>query len=57
MASLQSVDEEHQQIYDCVVARDVKKTRALLASHISSVKKQVLAGLRLMLAEQEEPEI
>ena len=57
MASLQSVDEEHQQIYDCVVAREVKKTRALLASHISSVKKQVLAGVRLMLAEQEKPEI
>ena len=57
MASLQSVDEEHQQIYDCVVAREVKKTRSLLASHISSVKKQVLAGVRLMLAEQEKPEL
>ena len=57
MASLQSVDEEHQRIYDCAVAREVKKTRAVLASHISSVKKQVLAGVRLMLAEQEQPEI
>ena len=57
MASLKSVDEEHQLIYDSVIAGDVKKAKAVLASHISSVKKQVLAGVRLMLAEQAEPEI
>jgi len=56
MASLQSVDEEHQQIYDSIVLRDAKKARSILAAHVSSVKRQVLAAVRQMLAEQERSE-
>jgi DNA-binding GntR family transcriptional regulator len=55
-SSLKSVDEEHQAIYDSVVLRDVEKARALLASHVSSVKRQVLASVGQMLAEQEKSE-
>ena len=55
-SSLKSVDEEHQAIYDSVVLRDVEKARALLASHVSSVKRQVLASVGQMLAEQERSE-
>jgi len=55
-SSLKSVDEEHQAIYDSVVLRDVEKARALLAGHVSSVKKQVLASVGQMLAEQEKSE-
>jgi len=40
-----------------VVLRDVEKARALLAGHVSSVKKQVLASVGQMLAEQERSEI
>jgi DNA-binding GntR family transcriptional regulator len=55
-SSLKSVDEEHQAIYDSVVLRDVERARALLAGHVSSVKKQVLASVGQMLAEQEKSE-
>ena len=57
VASLPSMDEEHQQIYDAVVLRDATKARAVLARHVSSVKSQVLAGVRQMLEERERPEI
>jgi DNA-binding GntR family transcriptional regulator len=51
------MDEEHQQIYDCIVLRDVKKARTILARHISSVRSQVLASVRQILAERERPDI
>ncbi len=57
VSSLQSTDEEHQAIYDAVVKRDVEKARTVLAGHISSVKSQVLTGVRQMLAERERSEI
>jgi DNA-binding GntR family transcriptional regulator len=57
VSSLQSTDEEHQAIYDAVVKRDFEKARTVLAGHISSVKKQVLTGVRQMLAERERTEI
>ncbi len=57
MGSLQSVDEAHQAIYDAVVQRDAKRAKTLLAGHVSSVKKQVLAAVSQMLAEQARPGI
>ena len=42
VSSLQSVDEEHQQIYDCIVRKDAKKARSIIAGHVSSVKRQGL---------------
>ena len=52
IASLQSVDQEHQEIFECVVSRNVKKAQALLSRHISNVKMQVLEGLQRMLEEE-----
>jgi DNA-binding GntR family transcriptional regulator len=57
IASLTSVDQEHQEIFDCVVARDLPRAQAILARHISNVKRQVLQSLRRMLAEAEDPAI
>jgi DNA-binding GntR family transcriptional regulator len=57
VSSLQSTDEEHRAIYDAVVKRDVEKARTVLAGHISSVKRQVLTGVKQMLAERERSEI
>jgi len=56
VSSLQSVDEEHQQIYDCMVRKDADTARAIIAEHVSSVKRQVLEAVRQMLAEQERSE-
>ena len=54
IASLTSVDREHQEIFDCVVARNLHGAQAILAHHISNVKKQVLQSLRRMLEEKED---
>jgi len=56
IASLQSVDQEHQEIYDSVVLRNIERAQAALTNHISNVKKQVLKSVKQMLAEQERPE-
>jgi DNA-binding GntR family transcriptional regulator len=53
IASLTSVDQEHQEIFDCVVARDLNGAQTILARHISNVKKQVLQSLQRMLDEKE----
>jgi DNA-binding GntR family transcriptional regulator len=57
VASLQSVDREHQEIYDLVTTRNVERAREVLGNHISNVKKQVLASVRQMLAEEDRPAI
>jgi DNA-binding GntR family transcriptional regulator len=57
MSALPSMDEEHQQIYDAIVLRDAATARAVLASHLSVVKRQVLSGVRQMLEERERPDI
>jgi DNA-binding GntR family transcriptional regulator len=54
LASLTSVDQEHQEIFDCVVARNREGAQVILARHISNVKEQVLQSLRRMLEEQED---
>ncbi len=57
MSSLKSSDDDHQAIYDSVVLRDVERARALLANHVSGVKREVLASVRQMLAERERSDI
>lgn len=54
IASLTSVDQEHQEIFDCVVSRDLKGAQKVLSQHISNVKRQVLQSLRQMLEEDEK---
>jgi DNA-binding GntR family transcriptional regulator len=54
LASLESVDQEHQEIFDCVASRNLKGAQAVLSRHISNVKKQVLQSLKRMLEEDEE---
>ena len=56
IASLQSVDQEHQEIYDSVLLRNIERAQAALTHHISNVKGQVLKGVKQMLAEQEKRE-
>jgi DNA-binding GntR family transcriptional regulator len=48
------VDQEHQEIFDCVVARDLEGAQAVLSQHISNVKRQVLQSLRQMLDEDKD---
>ena len=55
--SLDSVDQEHQKIFDCVVSGNLKGAKAVLRRHIRNVKKQVLTSYRRMLEEKEGPEI
>jgi DNA-binding GntR family transcriptional regulator len=54
IASLTSVDQEHQEIFDCVVSRNLPEAQAILSQHISNVKRQVLESLRQMLEEDED---
>ena len=56
IASLTSVDQEHQEIFNCVVSRDLKGAQTILSRHISNVKMQVLQSLQRMLEEDEESE-
>jgi DNA-binding GntR family transcriptional regulator len=51
IASLTAVDQEHQEIFDCVISRNLSGAQAVLSQHISNVKKQVLQSLRQMLEE------
>jgi DNA-binding FadR family transcriptional regulator len=53
IASLTSVDQEHQEIFDCVVSRNLPGAQVVLSQHISNVKKQVLESLKQMLEEDE----
>jgi DNA-binding GntR family transcriptional regulator len=54
IASLTSVDQEHQEIFDCVVSRNLRGAQAVLSQHISNVKRQVLQSLKQMLEEDED---
>ena len=54
IASLTSVDQEHQEIFNYVVSRDLQGAQQVLSQHISNVKRQVLESLRQMLKEDED---
>ncbi|MBN1849264.1 MAG: GntR family transcriptional regulator [Deltaproteobacteria bacterium] len=53
--SMETSDQEHQMIFDCMVSGDVKGAKAALLKHISNVKKQVLKNLKRILEEREVP--
>lgn len=53
VTSLESVDQEHQRIYDCVVSRDIEGAQAALKEHVSNVKRQVLTIFERMTEEKE----
>jgi DNA-binding GntR family transcriptional regulator len=42
----------HQQIFDAVIARELKKAKKALSHHIRSVKEDVLTGLKRMLEDK-----
>ena len=48
-AHIESSVSCHQQIFDAVVTRDLKKARKALRHHIRTVKEAVLCGLQRML--------
>ncbi len=54
--SLQSTDQEHQEIYDSVSLRSLDRAQAVLKNHVTNVKIQVLSSVRKMLAERERSE-
>jgi DNA-binding GntR family transcriptional regulator len=54
--SLQSTDQEHQEIYDSISLRSLDRAQAVLKNHITNVKIQVLSSVRKMLAERERSE-
>ena len=56
LKSLDSVDQEHQEIFRCVVSRNLKDARRILKRHVVNVKRQVLSSLQKMLEEKESPE-
>ncbi|MEW6669960.1 MAG: GntR family transcriptional regulator [Thermodesulfobacteriota bacterium] len=53
VSALRAVDLEHQEIFDRVVARNLRGARKALSAHIVNVKRQVLASLRQILKEEE----
>jgi DNA-binding GntR family transcriptional regulator len=54
--SLQSTDQEHQEIYDAVSLRSLDRAQTVLKNHVTNVKIQVLSSVRKMLAERERSE-
>ena len=52
--SLKSGDEEHQEIFDCVVNRNLVGAREVLTQHIVNVKEQVITRFREILEERED---
>jgi len=53
LSSLESVDREHEGIFDCVISRNLKGAQEALLAHVRNVKGQVLASLRQISKEQE----
>jgi len=53
IGSLDSQDHEHREIFDFMLAQNLKGAHKVLSQHISYVKKQVIAGLKRMLEERE----
>jgi DNA-binding GntR family transcriptional regulator len=55
--SLDSTDQEHQEVYDSISLRSLDRAQTVLKNHITNVKIQVLSSVRKMLAERERSEI
>jgi len=54
-SSLDSVDNEHKEIYEGIIAGDHKGAQRVLKGHIRNVKKQVLGIFKRMLEERYVP--
>jgi DNA-binding GntR family transcriptional regulator len=50
---MDTVDYEHQRIFEAVASRDLKKAQKVLSQHLSDVKKKVLIRLERMIKEKE----
>jgi len=53
LSSLQAVDREHGEIFECVVKGDVEGAQRTMLAHVTNVKAQVLESLRQISKEQE----
>ncbi|MFH1125083.1 MAG: GntR family transcriptional regulator [Pseudomonadota bacterium] len=53
LSSLQAVDREHEEIFECVVKGNLKGAQRTMLAHITNVKTQVLASLSQISKEQE----
>ncbi|MCF8062046.1 MAG: GntR family transcriptional regulator [Deltaproteobacteria bacterium] len=51
--SMDLSDNEHQRVYDCLTAGDVRGARQTLSRHVAHVKKQVLARFKRIQEERE----
>ena len=51
------VEDEHEKIFECVVAGDSKFAKKILHKHIVNVKRQVLERFRKILERKDIPEI
>ena len=49
-----SMGQEHQEIFDGIILRDLEKTTQALSMHISHVKQHVLGSLSKNIAQEEE---
>ncbi len=54
--TMDSVDEEHRMVFECVVAGDAHGAKDLLLRHVRNVKGQVLERFRKIMSEIEFPE-
>ncbi len=52
--SMESADTDHQELFGCIAAGDLKAARGTLARHIRRVRRHVLAGLARMSAEKDQ---
>lgn len=55
--AMNSVDFEHQKIYESVISGDVEGSTNILCTHIKNVKTQVLDRFRRVLERKDIPEI
>jgi DNA-binding GntR family transcriptional regulator len=54
LPSLDSVDEEHQEIVEQVIKGNWERARDIMKKHIKNVEKQVIKSLKQMLMEMED---
>ncbi|MBL0712875.1 MAG: GntR family transcriptional regulator [Desulfosarcina sp.] len=51
--SMEAADTDHQELYECIAARDLKAARRTLSRHIQRVRQHVLQGLAKITAEKD----
>lgn len=50
--SIEATETEHQEIYEAISAKDLKRAHKALSTHIGNVRKSVLASFTKILAEK-----